>query len=143
QRADTPLHIEVCANGNWEQAAMLGPGWVNVGGIMVADHIDIAKSPKAIPLPDNVEFVVPINQSVKFRVRSHEKLVSGGIFTNATLSSCTVTAAFAPEGNDAYIAVWHREAKGCSLGLAKVVTLSTGRSEQVVPMRETDSSCPK
>jgi hypothetical protein len=141
QKTLTPLVVEVCANGSWEKAAVIGQGLVMVGQIIVADHIDIASRPNAIRLPDRAEFLVPAGQAVKFRVRSHPQYVSGGIVSPAVLASCTATAEFTSEAGAAYRAVWGRDPQSCAIGLTQATPGAQSGPERVVSLRDTDASC--
>jgi hypothetical protein len=139
-RTSTPLFVEVCSAGKWKKAALLGPGLLRAGGVVYADDLGVRPNPKAIPLPDHDQFEIPAGGITKFRIRSHNELVSGSVLGPHTISSCTVPIVIEPRSGEAYSVTWYRHSDSCDVRLFRVGDTVT-QTEEELPLRTADPSC--
>lgn len=120
QRTRTPLLAEVCVDGKWKVAAVLGEGLYRTGRLIVVENEKIAANPKAVRLPSSADVLVSSDADVAIRVRSHAELVSGGpMSTSYALSSCSAPVSFSPKPGNTYEALWAMTPQACGLTLRR------------------------
>ena len=140
-RTTTPLFVELCSEGQWKKAAVLGPGLVKIGGILFSDSKDVASNPKAVRLPNQSNIDIPVNQVVKFRIRSHKEFADGNILGLHTTSSCQVQLAITAKSEETYRATWYRHPGSCEVKTVKVNNTDGTESEQEVQQGDLVPSC--
>ncbi|MDB5813624.1 MAG: hypothetical protein JWN23_741 [Rhodocyclales bacterium] len=131
-RAQVFSHVEVCKSEGWRRAGVFGGGWKSIGGLTVAAGNELAANPKAVPLPNQLTFSLPVGQRVHFRVRSHPS------YANGVVSECTVVASLVLRSGARYQSVWELGEKSCRLSLAEELQDATLRP---IPRDQSEPSC--
>jgi len=113
----TPLVVFVLQDNAGKTAAVLGNGLYRMNRIIANGrlHPKVASNPKAKALPSEAELLVQTGKLTTFVVRSHDEVVSGGVFGSYTTASCATPFTFMARDGFRYRAVYTRTSENCAL----------------------------